>query len=143
MRSTAATEGHPVRLSSRPDILVIDDDATLREGLIAFFRLEGRSAVGASNGAEALFLLGKGSLPGVILLDLNMPIMNGWEFVSALERMHTLPRIPIVIMSGVTSDREVPPRETDAGFFKKPLNFDALLTAVNLHLPRSGIPRGR
>lgn len=143
MRSTAAVEGRRVQRSSRPDILVIDDDAALREGLIGFFSLEGRSAVGASNGAEALFLLGKGSWPGVILLDLNMPIMNGWDFVRALERMPALPRIPIVIMSGVTSDREVPPRETDAGFFKKPLNFDALLTAVNLHLPRRGIPRGR
>ena len=46
-----------------PDILVVDDDATLREGLIDFFRLEGRSAVGAPNGAEALFLLGRGSGP--------------------------------------------------------------------------------
>jgi CheY-like chemotaxis protein len=122
-----------------PDILVIDDDATLREGLIDFFRLEGRSAVGASNGAEALFLLGRGSWPGVILLDLNMPVMDGWDFVRALERMPALPRIPIVVMSGVASDHDVPPRETDAGFFKKPLNLDALLTVVDLHLPHRGI----
>ena len=127
--------------SSRPDVLVVDDDVTLREGLIDFFRLEGRSAVGASNGAEALFLLDRGSWPGVIVLDLNMPIMNGWDFVRALERMPTLPRIPIAIMSGVTSDREVPRRETDAGFFKKPVDFDALLGAVNLHLPHRGIRR--
>lgn len=127
--------------SSRPDVLVIDDDATLREGLIDFFRLEGRSAVGASNGAEALFLLGRGFSPGVILLDLNMPIMNGWEFVSALERMPAIPRIPIAVMSGVSSDGEVPPRETDAGFFRKPVNFDAVLAAVNEHLPHREIPR--
>ncbi len=120
---------------SRPDILVIDDDAALREGLIGFFRIEGRSAVGASNGAEALFLLGKDVRPGVILLDLNMPLMNGWDFVTALGRIPELPRIPIAIMSGVTSEREIPSCETDAGFFKKPVNFDALLAAVNLHLP--------
>jgi len=127
--------------SSSADILVVDDDATLREGLIDLFRLEGRSAVGASNGAEALFLLGKGFWPGLILLDLDMPILNGWDFVTALERMPALPRIPIAIMSGVASDRDVPHRETDAGFFKKPVNFDALLAAVNQHLPHHKIPR--
>jgi CheY-like chemotaxis protein len=129
--------------SPGPDILVVDDDATLREGLIDLFRLEGRRAVGASNGADALFILGKGSFPRVILLDLNMPIMDGWDFVSALERMPDLPRIPIVVMSGVTSNREIPSREADAGFFEKPVNFDALLAAVNLHLPHREISRPR
>src|SRR6266704_784663 len=110
--STAAVEGQSVQRALSPDILVVDDDSTLREGLIGFFRLEGRSAMGASNGAEALFLLGKDVWPRVILLDLNMPMMNGWDFVSALDRMPDLPRIPIAIMSGVT-DREIPPCETD------------------------------
>jgi CheY-like chemotaxis protein len=140
--STAALEGKSVQRALSPDILVVDDDAALREGLIGFFRLEGRSAIGASNGAEALFLLGKEVRPGVILLDLNMPMMNGWDFVSALERIPELPRIPIAIMSGVT-DREIPPCETDAGFFKKPVNFDALLAAVNRHLPPREVPRRR
>ncbi len=121
--------------SPRPDILIVDDDATLREGLIDLFRLEGRTAVGASSGGEALFFLAKGLLPGVILLDLEMPVMNGWDFLHALERVPDLPRIPIVVMSGATSDRELPPREADAGFFKKPINFDALLVVVNRHLP--------
>jgi two-component system, chemotaxis family, chemotaxis protein CheY len=141
MRSTAAREGRSVQRASSPDILVVDDDATLREGLIMFFRLEGRSAMGASNGAEALFLLGKEVWPGVILLDLNMPTMNGWDFVSALGRMPELPRIPIAIMSGVASDSDAPPCETDAGFFRKPVNFDALLAAVDRHLPPRAIPR--
>jgi CheY-like chemotaxis protein len=135
--------GRSVQQALSPDILVVDDDATLREGLIGFFRLEGRSAMGASNGAEALFLLGKEVWPGVILLDLNMPVMNGWDFVSALERMSELPRIPIAIMSGATSNREIPPREADAGFFKKPVNLDALLATVDRHLPPRAIPRHR
>lgn len=135
-----ALQGSRNRFSS-PDILVVDDDATLREGLIDLFRLEGRSAVGAKSGAEALFLLGKGVHPGVILLDLDMPVMNGWDFVRALERNPAMPRIPIVIVSGVASDREIPQREIDAGFFKKPVNFDALLTAVGQHLPHRGVPR--
>lgn len=127
--------------SSSPDILVVDDDATLREGLIDLFRLEGLSAVGAESGAEALFLLRAGVYPGVILLDLDMPVMNGWAFVRALEHLPTLPRIPIAIVSGITSDREIPPRETDAGFFKKPVNFDALLAAVDQQLPYRGVAR--
>lgn len=141
MRGSTALEGQSVERALSPDILVVDDDVTLREGLVGFFRLEGRSAMGASNGAEALFLLGKDVRPGVIVLDLNMPTMNGWDFVSALDRMPDLPRIPIAIMSGVTSDREIPPCETDAGFFRKPVNFDELLAAVNRHLPPREIPR--
>ena len=78
----------------------------------------------------------------MILLDLNMPVMDGWNFVRALERIPALPRIPFVVMSGIASDREVPPRETDAGFFKKPLNLDALLAVVDRHLPHRAIPRG-
>ena len=70
-----------------------------------------------------------------------MPVMNGWDFVRALERNPELPRIPIAIVSGVASDREIPLREIDAGFFKKPVNFDALLTAVDRQLPHRGVPR--
>ena len=135
-----AVQGSRDRFSS-PDILVVDDDATLREGLIDLFRLEGLSAVGAESGAEALFLLRAGVHPGVILLDLDMPVMNGWDFVSALEHLPALPRIPIAIVSGVASDRDMPFRETDAGFFKKPVNFDALLSAVDRQLPYRGLPR--
>jgi len=143
MTSTAAMAGRSVQQALSPDILIVDDDTTLRDGLIGFFRLEGRSAMGASNGAEALFLLGKEVWPGVILLDLNMPIMNGWDFVSALERMPEVPTIPIAVMSGVTSNREIPAREADAGFFKKPVNLDALLATVNRHLPPRAVPRRR
>ncbi len=132
-----AVQGSRDRFSS-PDILVVDDDATLREGLIDLFRLEGLSAIGAESGAEALFLLRAGVHPGVILLDLDMPVMNGWDFVSALEHLPAHPRIPIAIVSGISSDREMPPRETDAGFFKKPVNFDALLAAVDKQLPHRG-----
>ena len=124
---------------SNPDILVVDDDATLREGLIDLFRLEGLSAIGAESGAEALFLLRAGVYPGVILLDLDMPVMNGWDFVSALEHLPALPRIPIAIVSGFASGREIPTRETDAGYFRKPVNFDALLTAVDQQLPHRGV----
>ena len=135
-----AAQGSRNRFSS-PDILVVDDDATLREGLIDLFRLEGLSAVGAESGARRSFFCAQGVYPGVILLDLDMPVMNGWDFVSALEHLPALPRIPIAIVSGVASGREIPPRETDAGFFKKPVNFDALLTAVDQQLPHRGVPR--
>jgi len=126
---------------SSPDVLVVDDDEALREGLIDLFRLEGVSAVGAESGAEALFLLRAGLHPGVILLDLDMPVMSGWDFVRALEHHPALLRIPIAIVSGITSGRDIPPREADAGFFKKPVNFDALLAAVDQRLPHRGVPR--
>lgn len=112
------------------DVLVVDDDRALREGLVELFRMEGVSARAASNGLEALSLLSRGLRPLVILLDLDMPGLNGWGVVEALSRDADLAGIPLVIMSGVVSEDRAPLREGDLGFFRKPLNFDGVLARV-------------
>ena len=68
------------------DVLVVDDDHALGEGLVELFRMEGFSALAASNGLEALSLLNRGLRPLVILLDLDMPGLNGWGVVEGLSR---------------------------------------------------------
>jgi CheY-like chemotaxis protein len=112
------------------DVLVVDDDRALRDGLVELFRMEGISARAASNGLEALSLLSKGLTPLVILLDLDMPVLNGWGVVEGLSRNANLAQIPLMIMSGVVAEERAPLRKGDLGFFRKPLNFDGVLTRV-------------
>jgi CheY-like chemotaxis protein len=120
------------------DVLVVDDDRALREGLVELFRMEGLSARAASNGLEALSLLSRGLGPRVILLDLDMPGLNGWGVVEALSRDAGLAQIPLVIMSGVVAQDRAPLRERDLGFFRKPLNFDGVLAKVRSVAGRKG-----
>jgi CheY-like chemotaxis protein len=119
------------------DVLVVDDDRILREGLVELFRMEGLSARAAVNGLEALSLLSKGLRPLAILLDLDMPVMNGWGVVEGLSRDADLAEIPVVIMSGVVGEESAPLREGDLGFFRKPLNFDGVLAQLHRTVERS------
>ena len=68
---------------ARPQILVVEDDPDAREALIDVLEISGYSAEPAGNGREAIDLLRQSSLPSLIILDLQMPVMNGWEFRAA------------------------------------------------------------
>jgi len=118
------------------DVLVVDDDRALREGLVELFRMEGFSARAAANGLEALALLSKGIGPRVILLDLDMPGLNGWGFIEGLSRNTDFAEIPLLLMSGVVAEERAPLRKGDLGFFRKPLNFDGVLARVRSMVDR-------
>jgi two-component system OmpR family response regulator len=120
------------------DVLIVDDDQALREGLVELFRMEGISARGAANGLEALSHLSKGLRPRVILLDLDMPGLNGWGVVEGLSRNVDFAGIPLLIMSGIVAEERAPLRKGDLGFFRKPLNFDGVLARVRTVLPGRG-----
>jgi CheY-like chemotaxis protein len=131
-------QGHKERLSSGRmrvstpppggPVLVVEDDAGIRESVCQILEDEGFPTVGASNGKEALATLRMlEPPPRLILLDLMMPIMNGWEFYELISRDKTVARIPVVVMSA---------QETDvyAGslrLLRKPLALDQLLSTVN------------
>jgi CheY-like chemotaxis protein len=109
-------------------VLVVEDDAGIRESVCQILEDEGFPTVSACNGKEALATLrNMTSLPRLILLDLMMPIMNGWEFYELISRDRTVSFIPVVVMSA---------QETDvyAGslrLLRKPLALDQLLSTVN------------
>jgi CheY-like chemotaxis protein len=111
-------------------ILVVEDEADIRESLQEILECEGYRVEGAANGHEALEKIAKGPLPHVILLDLMMPIMNGAEFRQSQVRNPLVAHIPVVVMS---ADNRTPERTRELGishYVKKPLDIDALIDKI-------------
>jgi len=79
--------------------LIVDDDRTIVDGLGEYLGDDGYAVVGATNGSEALALLDSGLRPDVIVLDLLMPGMDGWDFRTAQLNEPSLAAIPVLIVS--------------------------------------------
>ena len=109
-------------------VLVVDDDPNLVRLMSRFLTLEGFAPVPASNGAEALTYLRGGGSASVILLDLRMPVMDGWEFRRAQRGDPVLAGIPIVVLSGIEADafQDMDP----AASFHKPVSFHEVVGVV-------------
>lgn len=103
-------------------ILVVDDDADFREALRYFLEDEGCTVSEAADGRLALRVL-LDLRPDLILFDLQMPVMNGWELFAALQSDASLAAIPTAVLSGGGHQR--PPGSTYA--LNKPVNLDKLL----------------
>ena len=111
-----------------PTVLVVDDDPNLVRLMSKFLKLEGFAPVPAANGQEALAYLRGGGDACAILLDLRMPIMDGWAFRREQRADPVLAGIPIVVLSGVESDRM---SELEAAAaFNKPVSFPEVVGVV-------------
>src|SRR5436309_3349023 len=88
------------RETARGCILVVDDDVDIRTIIRLVLELHGYRVMDAGDGKEALLRLRQGQLPCLILLDLMMPGMNGWQFRHAQENDLALAQIPVVVLSG-------------------------------------------
>jgi DNA-binding response OmpR family regulator len=114
------------RKTDRP-ILIVEDDEDLREVLAQVLEGEGMRTLAARNGQEALDILhSDGVTPGLILLDLTMPIMNGWEFRERFDTDASIPDVPVVVMSARSRDDSL----SSAAWLQKPLRVDVLLNTV-------------
>ena len=91
--------------STNRTVLVVDDDRGVRELLIRSLSFEGFEVMEAANGQDALTQLRTGRRPGVIVLDLRMPVMDGWAFRVAQRADPRIARIPVVILSGADAHR--------------------------------------
>ena len=110
-------------------VLVVDDDPDILQTLALCLSSEGYRVVMASNGQEALDVLGQ-QRPACILLDLMMPVMDGWTFRSEQMRDPQLARIPVVVISAY---RDLSQQVKDLGligYLKKPLDLRKLLQIV-------------
>ncbi len=88
------------RPTSGATILIVDDDPDVRDGIAGWLEHAGYVVVKRSNGASALAYLRDAPPPSLILLDLAMPVMSGWEFLAAWERDASLHAVPVVVVSG-------------------------------------------
>jgi CheY-like chemotaxis protein len=123
------------------EILVIDDDARCRESLVSILELEGYQVACAAHGLEALSYLRQEPLPSLLLLDLRMPVMDGWQFRQQQQEDPVLARIPVVVMTGA-ADRDQEALAVDAaGYFLKPYNVTALLDLVATYCQEPGSER--
>lgn len=110
-------------------ILVIEDEEDILHSIKEFLQSEGYNVLIATNGLEALNLLNKLSMPNLIILDMKMPIMNGWIFAKEFHEKFTK-RAPIVVLTAA-GDAEQRAKDIQAvGFIAKPFDLEDLLLVV-------------
>jgi CheY-like chemotaxis protein len=127
--SPAGIRPHPSVLNC--PVLIVEDDADLRDMMAQLLNLEGFSAATVSNGREALEYLRNGARPDVILLDLMMPVMDGWEFRRRQQADPAMSGVPVIVLSALDQSRAA---DVNANaFLKKPLDFDRLLALVRTY----------
>ena len=117
---------NPLDLSCH-SILVVDDDADIRESLTEILGEEGYRVAGARNGREALEYLRNETRPSLILLDMMMPEMDGWRLRLELQKVPELASIPVVILSAHESVRDAALALGAADYLRKPLRLKSLL----------------
>jgi two-component system, chemotaxis family, chemotaxis protein CheY len=110
-------------------VLVVDDEDTIRLAVADAFEFEGYQVFTAGNGLEALESI-RASPPHVVVLDLMMPVMNGWQFMEACRRETLCAGIPVVIMSAYRDLAQIAADLGSAVCIAKPFDLDVLLGAV-------------
>jgi CheY-like chemotaxis protein len=119
---------------SRPTpltVIVVDDQALFRRSLQDRLRSQGYDVVAAENGIEALELLQATPSPCVVLLDLMMPVMNGVEFLQALDRRSDTEGVRVMLVSGHgLVDRVALDSKRVVARLQKPLEMDELRSAL-------------
>jgi CheY-like chemotaxis protein len=118
-------------MTARP-LLVVDDDADLREAITDVLRDAGYEVVVATNGRHALEVLARSNpLPGLVLLDMMMPVLDGAGFLAEVHGHAQWGGIPVVVFSASAhpSLGELGAR----GWVHKPVDLDALLEVVRQH----------
>lgn len=107
-------------------VFLVDDDEALLDALGGLLESEGYEVKTARNGKEALEKLETIPAPGVILLDLKMPVMDGWQFLAA-RSAEAATQVPVVLLSGLAF---IPNAPGVADFLSKPINPSRLLACV-------------
>lgn len=108
-------------------VLIVEDDEAIRETMQIALEMRGYDVITAGNGAEGVAALSDRPPPCLILLDLMMPVMDGWGFVNALEHDPSLERIPVVV---VTAFNNQPQKIRARKVIAKPIPLEVLYDTV-------------
>jgi CheY-like chemotaxis protein len=118
--------------------LVVEDDDDIRDVVSMLLTVLGFEVKEAPNGQAGLDVLRDGWIPSIIVLDLMMPVMNGWTFRAEQRKIKGAEKVPVIVLSA----RRPPFREADEDFqaaeiLPKPFELDNFLTAVSRHCPEA------
>jgi len=118
-------------------VMVVEDDRDIRDLLCELLEVEGYSVTAAENGEEALITLraNQNALPSLILLDLMMPVMDGFHFRQEQLRDPVLSRIPVMVMTAGHRDDKVITQLAPRAFIRKPLDVEEVLKLVSCCFP--------
>ena len=114
-------------------ILIVEDNDDIRETLEQVLKTEGYNVCAVTNGRDALVALKKVPAPALVLLDLMMPVMNGWEFMEAQKEDAVFASLPVVVVSALNaptalSNNAIP--LPAVGYIKKPIALNTLMDIV-------------
>jgi two-component system, chemotaxis family, chemotaxis protein CheY len=113
--------------------MIVEDDPDILEPLATLLRLHGFEVSTASDGLDALAVLARGPAPGLILLDLMMPRMNGWDFRARQLEDPAISHIPVILFTGAADPDEPLAVLQAAGWLPKPFDMRALIGLVEQH----------
>ena len=110
-------------------LLIVEDDDGARTALGDIFDLEGYNVAYSSNGKEALAQLRNFPLPDVIILDLQMPVMDGWQFRREQQEDESISHVPVVVITAFHRNADI-----DAvAVLHKPIDVDRLLDTIRIY----------
>jgi len=122
-------------------ILVVEDDESIRDLLRLHLAAAGYEVHVAEDAITAGYMVLR-SPPDLIITDINMPHMDGFEFIAALKADHSLPKIPVIFLTSM-EDGDLRGKELGAvGYITKPVRADRLLSLVAQHVPGGAHPIG-
>ena len=122
-------------------ILVIDDDESIRELLRLHLSAAGYEVHVAADAIAAGYLVLRNA-PDLIICDVNMPHMDGFEFISALKADTSIPRIPVIFLTTFEEGDQRGKELGVVGYLTKPIRSDRLLSLVAKHVPGGAHPIG-
>jgi len=111
-------------------ILVVDDDPAIRAVVADILELSDYRVMTASNGAEALAQI-RVEVPAAVLLDLMMPVMDGWEFLAQCRRLWPCAEVPVAIMTAAQDAASAASKLGVQGYLSKPFELEAVLAVVD------------
>jgi len=124
-----------------PTILLVEDNDASRDALSRRLERRGYQVVAAVDGAQAVSV-GRSAQPDLILMDLGLPVIDGWEATRQLKADPATQHIPIIVLSAhaMTNDRELALAAGGDDFDTKPVRFQALLDKIDRLLPKAVTP---
>jgi CheY-like chemotaxis protein len=124
-------------------ILIVEDDASIRLVLTRLLTASGFTVLSAADGARAVGLA-REEQPDLILMDLGLPILNGWQATARIKGLPATAHIPIIVLTAyaLAEDRERSMRAGCDDFETKPLDLTRLLTKIERWLARAPVTKG-